>query len=270
MRKKGEFAMKNKTVRLTESAIMLALGTILSVLPIFNLPYGGSITVCSALPILVVAYRYGTAWGLFTGAAFGVLQMFLGMNNVMYFTTPLSIAAVILLDYVLAFAALGLGGAFRKRCTTQTAALLSGTLLYSVVRYTLHVLAGCTVWAGLSIPDNAALIYSLAYNATYMLPETIVTLLGVTLISGVLDFNRDTVSRSVKATVGWRKPVTGLIAVCALVYDVVEVFSHLQDPETGDFIITGLQNVAWNRIGLVTGAALILIALVTLLKRPRS
>ena len=54
-------------VRLTESAVMIALATILSLFKLVDLPYGGSITLASMLPVLLIAYRYGTAWGLLTG-----------------------------------------------------------------------------------------------------------------------------------------------------------------------------------------------------------
>ncbi len=264
--------MKNKTVRLTESAVMLALATVLSVLPILELPYGGSITVCSMLPICIIAYRHGTKWGLFTGAVYGLLQMFLGIKNVMYFTTPLSIAAVILLDYILAFAAMGLAGAFTGHFKKQVPAILSGTLLACCVRYILHVIGGATVWAGLSIPTEAALVYSLAYNATYMLPETIVLLLGVSLVAGMLDFRNDTVGRV--AVKGGKfdllAGMAGLSIVATLVFDVREVFAHLQDGESGEFIITGLANVNWGLVGIVTACGAVLTAVLLILRKQRS
>ena len=58
---------KNLALKLTESAMMIALATILSFIKLANLPYGGSITIASMLPILIIAVRYGTPWGLFTG-----------------------------------------------------------------------------------------------------------------------------------------------------------------------------------------------------------
>ncbi len=251
--------MKNKTVRLTESAVMLALATVLSVLPILELPYGGSITVCSGLPLLIIAYRHGPKWGLFTGVVYGLLQMLLGMKNVLYFSSALSIVAVILLDYILAFAPLGLGGIFRNICKKQTTAMLIGTLLAYCTRYILHVIAGFTVWAGFSIPDQAAILYSLAYNATYMLPETIVILLGVSLVASMLDFQGGTVGRvaAKSGTFDWLAGAAGLVTIATLIYDVREVFAHLQDGESGDFIIAGLANVNWSAVGIVTvcGAA---------------
>ena len=257
--------MQKRTVRLTESAIMLAFATVLSLVTILKMPYGGSVTACSALPLLLIAYRYGTRWGLFTAGVYGLLQMLIGMKNVMYFTTPLSIAAVIVLDYLLAFAVLGLGGVFRKCCRRQADALVLGGLLACVLRYICHTVSGCTIWAGLSIPNEQALLYSLAYNATYMIPETIVTLLGAALIGQMLDFRGETVTRVTTegGRFDWFAAGAGCLVVATLVYDVREIFSHLQNPDTGDFMITGLTQVSWPAVGIVTlvGAALALLLL---------
>ncbi len=260
--------MKNKTIRLTESAVMLALATVLSVLPLLELPYGGSITLCSAVPLLIIAYRHGTGWGIFTGFVYGLIQMVVGMKNVLYFTTPLSIAAVILLDYLLAFAVLGLGGIFRRVYNKQAPALAAGALFSCVLRYLLHTVAGCTVWAGLSVPTSGALIYSLAYNATYMIPETIITVLGALLIARMLDFRKDTVTRTVTehGRFDWLAAGAAVTAAAALIYDVREVFSHLQDPETGDFLITGLAQVSWGVIGIVTAVAAVIAGILLLIR----
>lgn len=260
--------MKNqKVVRLVESALLLALATVLSLIKVLDLPYGGSVTACSMLPILLIAYRHGTVYGLFSGFAYGLIQMLLGFKNVLYFTTPLSIAAVIVLDYVLAFVVLGLGGLFRKKYS-QEKALVLGALLTCVLRYLCHVVSGCTVWAGLSIPDNAALVYSLAYNATYMLPETLVTMLGASYLSRAVDLRGERPTRA-KADGNARFSVLSLIgqlvAAAALVTDIVLVFSQLQNGETGDFMITGLANVNWIAFAAVTvvgaGLAVVLMLL---------
>lgn len=251
--------MQKKTVRLVEGAVMVAFAVILSLLKILELPYGGSVTVCSMLPILIIAYRHGVGFGSFTALVYGVVQMLLGMKNVLYFTTPLSIAAVIILDYILAFAALGLGGAFRKVIRRQATALELGTLLACFVRYICHVISGCTVWAGLSIPSADALLYSLAYNATYMIPETIVTLLGAALIGRVLDFRHDTVTRLTDESRTLNVPAIlgGVAVVGALIFDVCEVFAKLQDAETGNFLITGLADVRWGAVGIVSAICFI-------------
>ena len=262
--------MKNKTVRLTESAVMLALAAILSILPILELPYGGSITVCSMLPICIIAYRYGVAWGMFTGTVYGILQMFLGLKNVLWFSTPLSVIAVIVLDYLLAFAVMGLAGAFRRHCK-QAPAMMLGTLLACVARYLSHFVAGITVWKGFSIPDEAAVLYSFAYNATYMLPETVVLLAGLALIAGMLDFGKDTVGRRTgeHGSFDWLAAGAGVSIVAALILDVREIFQHLQDGETGDFIITGLVNVNWGIVGIFTAVGIVLATACLLIRAAR-
>ena len=125
-------------LRLTESAIMIALATILSLLKLVDLPYGGSITLASMLPILLIAYRYGTAWGMLTGFVHGVVQFVLGTSVLSYVTGALSVAAVIVFDYFLAFAVIGLGGLFRKRIKRQSAALLAGAIAAGFFRYICH------------------------------------------------------------------------------------------------------------------------------------
>lgn len=251
-----------KVLRLVESALLLALAAVLSLVKVLDLPYGGSVTACSALPLLLIGYRHGAGYGLFAGTAYALIQLLLGMNNLSYFTTPLSIAAVIVLDYLLAFAVLGLGGLFR-RGRPQGQALVLGGLVTGLLRYVFHVIAGCTVWAGLSIPDGAALVYSLAYNATYMVPEIIVTLLGAWYFSRAVDVQGARPARVVAAG-GSKRSLWSLgaagVAVVAVATDVVLVFRHLQDGETGDFLITGLAQVNWPAVGIVTLAGAVLAA----------
>ena len=72
----------NRTAyRLTESAIMLAFAAVLSEIKIIHMPYGGSVTAFSMLPLILIAYRYGVKWGLVTSATYGLIQLLLGMDN---------------------------------------------------------------------------------------------------------------------------------------------------------------------------------------------
>lgn len=247
---------KNSGVlRLVESALLLAVGAALSLIKLVELPYGGSITACSALPILLIAYRHGTVWGLFSGFAYALLQLLLGLNTLSYCSTALSAAMVILLDYLLAFTVLGLGGIFR-RGRSQGGALVLGAVFTGGARYVFHVIAGCTVWAGLSIPTEAALVYSLAYNATYMLPETLVTVLGAWYFSQAVDVREERLTRA--AGPDGRRRLPSLLAAGALtaagIADVALVFARLQNGETGDFDITGLAQVPWLTVGVITAA----------------
>ena len=129
---------KDSVLRLTESAVMLALAVVLSEIQIANLPYGGSVTACSMLPPIIIAYRYGTKWGLFTGGVFGLLQMMLGMHNLRYGADFLSVLCIILFDYLVAFGVLGLAGCFRKYIRHQGTAMALGALLVSLLRYLCH------------------------------------------------------------------------------------------------------------------------------------
>ena len=107
--------MKNSTRRLCESGIFIALATVLSVLKLFEFSFGGSITVLSMLPIVILSYRYGVKWGLTCGFFYSIVQMLLGVNTISVFVLPgesqmvwWRIVLMCLLDYVLAYTALGL------------------------------------------------------------------------------------------------------------------------------------------------------------------
>lgn len=229
-----------RTKKMVESALLVAFATVLSLFHIVEMPYGGSVTVASMLPVVLIAYRHGLLWGLGSGAAYAVLQQLLGLKNLSYFTTWQSILAVILLDYIVAFVAVGLGGVFRRVIKQQNTALACGSLLVCVIRYICHVIAGATVWAGLSIPTEAALAYSLGYNATYMIPETIVLVLAAYYVGSLLDFRREQPTRLITERqgaegAGLLAVLTGLLAVVTVSVDASLIFSAMQDPESGAF-----------------------------------
>lgn len=105
---------KNRTLPLVECAIMIALATVLSMVKLAELPYGGSITIASMLPIAIIAYRRGMGWGLGSAFVYAVIQQLLGLNSLSYVTTWQSVVAVILLDYIVAFTVVGFAGIFRN------------------------------------------------------------------------------------------------------------------------------------------------------------
>ena len=233
-----------RTRKMVEAALLVALATVLSVLKIAELPYGGSITLASMFPILLLSYRHGVRWGLGGALVYGVLQQLLGLNNLSYFTTWQSILAIIFLDYIIAFAVVGLGGLFRRAVKNQSVSLATGALFVCVLRYLCHVVSGATVWAGLSIPDSAAIAYSLIYNATYMIPETIVLVAVAYYLGTLLDFRRDQPTRLVREETvpeaGVLSLLAGVFALVGLVVDVSLIFPRLQNAETGEFDVTGL------------------------------
>ena len=240
-----------KVKRLTESAILIALATVLSILKLYEMPYGGSLTLASMMPIMIIAYRYSMPWGMSCAFIYGVIQQLLSVSTLSYVTTWQSVVAVILLDYVVAFAVCGLGGAFRKLTKNQTPAMLEGALLCCVLRYICHLISGCTVWAGLSIPTEAALLYSLLYNASYMIPETLITLGAVYYVSTQIDFSKEIPvrKRTEKESVGAAvmNIIGGAVLLGGFVYDVVTVFSNMQN-ENSEFDITVLTNMGGNTV----------------------
>lgn len=247
---------KNKSVRLTESAIMLAFATILSAIPIVQLPFGGSITACSMLPIILISYRHGAKWGLFTAFAYSLTQMLFGIKYFMG-TSIMAAIAIILFDYSIAFTVLGLAGLFRKWIKNQTNALAFGAFFVCTLRYISHVISGCTVWAGVSIPSSDGILYSLIYNATYMVPETIVTIVGAVYVSRLLDFRSDPITRAVpqKKAPDLAVLFSGLwkaFLAIAVVYDVQSIFSKIQNIEDGTFDITRINEVNWVMFAAVT------------------
>jgi thiamine transporter len=174
---KGAFFM-NKSLRLTESAIMIAIAFVLSILTVARMPFGGSISAFSMLPVVIIAFRYRTAWGLLAALTFAVLQLVMGMRNLTFVTGALSVVTVIMLDYIVAYVMIGLSGVFRGKIKDQGIALAAGALMACALRYTCHVISGATVWAGVSIPNVDSIQFSLAYNAAYMIPETLLTVVG--------------------------------------------------------------------------------------------
>ena len=268
-----ESRLSERTRALVESALLVAVATVLSLIKMAELPYGGSITLASMFPIILVSYRHGMLWGLGAGTVFGALQQVLGLDNLSYVTGWQSVLAVIFLDYIIAFAVAGLGGAFRrleKRGMAQSVVLTLGALLVGILRYACHVVSGATVWAGLSIPDAAALMYSFIYNATYMIPETIVLMIVSFALGNMLDFSRVVPVRfSEQKKVHKASPylfVSAIvIAAAALIYDVVTLFSHMQSPDTGEFDVTMLSEVSWTAFIVVSvvGAVLVTALFVT-------
>lgn len=255
---------------LTESAIMIALATVLSFIKLWDFPAGGSITIASMFPIAVIAYRYGAPWGIFTAIVHGIVQQLVSLSTLSYVTTWQSVVAVILLDYVVAFAVVGLASVFRKKIARPSTALVMGSLLACVLRYLCHVISGATVWAGLSIPDEAALIYSISYNATYMIPETIILLLVALYMGENIDFTKATITRikqeNLAKGTAWMLPAAGLTALAALVYDIVAIFGKLQN-EDGVFDLSGIANVNWLVFAIVNAAAaVVILALVIIYK----
>lgn len=201
----------SKTKQIVVSSLLIALGTILSMLKLFELPFGGTVTVASMAPIVLIGFLFGTRFGLVCAFASSLLQLVLGIGTGIVSTMFLpgegqmalwKAISICLLDYILAYTVLGFGGIFKGKLKNNGSEIVLGAVFATFLRFVMHVISGYIfygAWAGwffgeadglMAIPflegfcawvmdtlsGNAlALFYSVIYNAAYMLPEMIIT-----------------------------------------------------------------------------------------------
>ena len=210
------------TRRLTTSAMMLAMATVLALvcayIPFLNLPFGGGFTVASMLPIVIVSYMYGVKWGFFVSFTYSCIQIIMDLvlgrgSTIIALFTPSSddymglvaAVAILVIDYFVAYTVLGLGGVFRNRIKSKTVAIVLGVLVALGARYVCHIVSGYIfygAWAewfftqegfyriGAWVLDAfdgkmLSLVYSVFYNGLFMIPEIIITAIVAAPISAI-------------------------------------------------------------------------------------
>ncbi|HDJ21845.1 MAG TPA: energy-coupled thiamine transporter ThiT [Candidatus Bathyarchaeota archaeon] len=161
---------------LAEMAVSIALATVLSYIKIFSMPYGGSVTLGSMVPILLVSFRRGPKVGVATGAIYGLVQMVLDG----WFYSPIGMA----LDYPIAFGVLGLAGVFKDQP-------LIGVAIAMVGRFLSHFISGVAFFWMYAPEGMNPWVYSALYNGGYMLPELVISAVLVYLLvqRGLLEFD---------------------------------------------------------------------------------
>lgn len=195
---------KNATMRLVFSAMMVALGTVLSLLQL-SLPFGGSVTLCSMVPLVVICQLYGMGYGAVACLAYSLIQLILGAGNLAYGVTFIAVVVIILFDYIIAFSSMALSGITRKMKNKGVAAAI-GAFIGCFARYLFHLISGALVWGqwasldyipaflhGTVFTENPAVFcwtYSVCYNATYMIPETIITVVAAALLCRFVKFDK--------------------------------------------------------------------------------
>ena len=185
---------KKNLIKLCECAVLIALAFVLSLVKI-PFVFGGSVTLCCMVPLVIASYRNGIGWGLGSAFVFSVIKLVMGFDNFQYATGAASVAAILLFDYLLAYTAVGIAGVFAKKDAGRGSTALRagiGALVGMVLRFACHVVSGAVVWYDLTKvweegdPTNMVFrygkwIYSVVYNGSYMLPETVITV-AVTVI----------------------------------------------------------------------------------------
>lgn len=178
---------------IAESAIMIALSIALfAVSDAIPWPfiYGGGFSLFGQVPIIIVSYRHGIKNGLVASTALALFEMIMGFKNFSHVNGIVAWLVVALADYLIAFGCLGLGGIFKNKIKNQTAALVTGGISVCIIRFLCHFISGVTIWKGYT-PENMLVgVYSLVYNGSYMLIETIITVIGLVAVSAVFNFKK--------------------------------------------------------------------------------
>lgn len=212
--------MNSKTKKIATIGLLIALGVILTFIKIYQLPYGGAITLAGMVPVVILGYKYGVKWGLFAGLIFSIIQMILGATMSQAFAGMYDpehvgasvgkIIAMAFLDYIVAFSMVGVSGLFKGKIKNDTLAIALGGGTAVFLRFVAHFLSGVILWGsyaewfftevmvndtGKSILANysgikLAAIYSLIYNGSFMFPEIIITVFAVTILMAVKPLRR--------------------------------------------------------------------------------
>lgn len=170
--------MKRPVLHLTEIAMMAALAIILDFISIKGFwGYGGSVSL-AMVPIMLMAYRRGLSVGLLTGFIVGAIQMFYG-----YLYHPVQL----FLDYAVAYTVVGFAGIFSisvgATAGKRIVAIILGVFVASFLRFGVHFISG-VVWFGEYAPEGMnVILYSIIYNASYMLPVFLISTAVFILLS---------------------------------------------------------------------------------------
>ena len=179
----GKHSAKKRmsTKQLVFCAAAMALAFITSYIKIWNMPWGGSVTLCSMLFIVLVANWYGAGTGIFVGLAYGILQFIQEPYVLSFFQ--------VCCDYILAFAALGVAGFFAKK----NHGLLEGYIVAVLVRGSFQALGGYLYWMDYmpeNFPQSLKSIYPIAYNYSYLLVEAVITIVIISIPAVAKGLNR--------------------------------------------------------------------------------
>lgn len=170
-----------KLLMMVEIAIFAAIGLVLDQFSFKLWAQGGSISL-AMVPIVLIAFRWGTVPGLVTGFLVGALQAMFGG----YILTPLQG----FIDYFFAYTAVGLAGIIRNQLLSASkegkrnqmvAYMTLGTLVGGLARYIAHTVAGVVFFAEYAGKQNVYL-YSIIYNGSYMIPDIILTIIVAALL----------------------------------------------------------------------------------------
>ena len=192
--RKGD-RMKQRILCVTEGAVILALAYVLELLCVWLnavmgvsalLPFGGTITI-SMLPIIYYSYRRGVLWGLGAGFVYSLLQILLG-----FYVPPAgtwwALLLCIVLDYLVAFSVVGTAPLFaRPFGSHRLGGYCVGAVAVCLVRFLSSFLSGVILWGSYCPEGMNVWVYSLVYNASYMLPNAVLTGIFAVVVTAAVD-----------------------------------------------------------------------------------
>ena len=198
---------KQTTLKLTVCAAMVGMSTVLSFIKFAELPYGGSVTLFSFVPLLFAGYAFGWKWGIGSGIVYGVLQTIFGISGAIAGAgfKAWQVILCALLDYIVAGAMLGFAGTFRKVIKNHQFSIAVGTVFACLLKLLSHFFSGYILfggWAEWYFTEDAgaaygakilevfsgnvlSAIYSLIYNSSFMIPEMIISVIMAVIIISV-------------------------------------------------------------------------------------
>ena len=177
---KGTQGNQRSVRMLCEGALFVVLAQLLDMIPVWRMPWGGSVSLCM-IPFFVFACRWGVGAGLLSGFVLGVLQFIFAGGLALGWQSILG-------DYIVAYTVLGVAGIFRKKRWS----IYAGAVLGCAVRFMVHYVVGATVWAEympemfFGMTMTTPWMYSLLYNGFYMGLDLVLCLFAFALLSGTL------------------------------------------------------------------------------------
>ena len=175
----------SRTAVLVEGSLMVALGFALSLIPFFRMPWGGSITCFSTLPIVVMSLRHGARWGVAEAAVYGFTQALQGIGTVAAAGTVAAMALCVLLDYLLAYAAIGLCSPIARLFTKPMVGISMGIAATGLLRLLSSFMSGILIWSSFAPANTPVWVYSLTYNMGWCLPDVAIVLGAALALSRV-------------------------------------------------------------------------------------
>lgn len=174
--KKMKENFKKPVYKITECAIFIALSLALMPIEIPGPAFGGDIDLVM-IPLFIIAFRHGVGYGILSGGVFGLIKCIIGGG--IGWGLP-----SILLDYVLAYAAVGVAGFFKGKYWAVELSSFIGCL----ARFVIHFISGVTIYM-ITAPEEVAgitftnpVLYSIVYNTFYMLPNTVIAVVVMSLL----------------------------------------------------------------------------------------